>query len=197
MNIFVTNSSPTLSAQALDDVRVNKMILESVQMLTTALQINGLPEAYYPFTKSGKRYKPTHRNHPCTLWASSTKENYSWLLEHLQALLEENKHRSGNTHACWNTLPLLIGGAAHIPSSQLEEFVNCSKHAGLPYRTTERAYQMCMDNKWENDTIKVKWTNRKPPSWISLRVVQIGDVFYKVDEKMMKALNVIISAPSA
>lgn len=33
MNIFVTDNSPKISAQALDDKRVVKMILETAQLL--------------------------------------------------------------------------------------------------------------------------------------------------------------------
>jgi hypothetical protein len=40
MNIFVTSDCPKLSAQALDNKRVVKMVLETAQLLSTAIFIN-------------------------------------------------------------------------------------------------------------------------------------------------------------
>lgn len=63
MNIFVTDISPIVSAQALDDKRVVKMILESAQLLSSAIFINS--QSIY-----NDIYKPTHLKHPCTIWTS-------------------------------------------------------------------------------------------------------------------------------
>lgn len=40
MNIFVTSNYPKISAQALDNKRVVKMVLETAQLLSTAIFIN-------------------------------------------------------------------------------------------------------------------------------------------------------------
>lgn len=71
MNIFVLDKSPHLSAWALADVHVNKMIVESMQMLTTALHQTGVLSAdHLPFRADGKtRYSGNaHPHHPCTKW---------------------------------------------------------------------------------------------------------------------------------
>ena len=65
MNIFVTNDCPIISAQALDNKRVVKMVLETAQLLSTAIFINS-NVAY------DNIYKATHIKHPCTIWAAST-----------------------------------------------------------------------------------------------------------------------------
>lgn len=60
-DIFVTDHCPRISAQALDNKRVVKMILETAQLLSTAIFIN-TNMAY------DNIYKPTHLKHPCTIW---------------------------------------------------------------------------------------------------------------------------------
>ena len=66
MNIFILDRDPLKSAQYHCDKHM-KMILESAQMLSTVL---------------GGPYKPTHANHPCTLWVAKSRQNamYLWTL---------------------------------------------------------------------------------------------------------------------
>ena len=80
MNIFILDQEPRLAAQAHCDKHVPKMILESAQMLSTAL--NG-------------PYKPTHKNHPCTRWVAQSQDNATWLWELMVWLNEEYKKRWG------------------------------------------------------------------------------------------------------
>lgn len=71
MNIFVVNTDPREAARALCDIHVNKMIVESMQMLTTALKQSGiLAPDELPFRKDGiTRYSGNaHPHHPCTKW---------------------------------------------------------------------------------------------------------------------------------
>ena len=64
MNIFVTSNCPKLSAQALDNKRVVKMVLETAQLLSTAIFINST-------ITYDNLYKPTHVKHPCTIWTTA------------------------------------------------------------------------------------------------------------------------------
>ena len=71
MNIFVVDRNPIEAADALCDIHVNKMIVESMQMLTTALKQSGLlAPNELPFRKDGiTRYSGNaHPHHPCTKW---------------------------------------------------------------------------------------------------------------------------------
>ena len=47
------------------------MILESVQILCTALYKKGFSTPY----------RPTHVNHPCILWVEESHDNFLWLAE--------------------------------------------------------------------------------------------------------------------
>ena len=104
MNIFVTDPSPTVSAQSLPDKHIVKMPLESCQMLAIVAStkwghgFGKLPKL------DGTPYltdKGAFRGHPCTIWAQ---ENYRWLIEHGLALCAEYTHRYGKVHSCQHTL---------------------------------------------------------------------------------------------
>jgi len=87
MNIFFLNRDPLLAAGDHCDKHVLKMIIESAQMLSTAhLVISGFDQAKHD---NPCLLKPTHQNHPCSLWVRSGPEQYSWTLRLLDGLLRE------------------------------------------------------------------------------------------------------------
>jgi hypothetical protein len=95
MNIFYLDRDPVKAAQMMCDKHVVKMILESAQMLSTAHRVLDGDELA---DKAGM-YKMTHKNHPSTIWARSSIENYVWLYEHMDALMGEYTYRYGKKHA--------------------------------------------------------------------------------------------------
>ena len=88
MNIFVLHSDPATAAQMMCDKHVVKMILESNQMLSTVARNHG----------HDAPYRSTHANHPCTLWAGESQDNWDWLVDHSRALCEEYTERYGKVH---------------------------------------------------------------------------------------------------
>jgi len=101
MNIFAIEGDNGIidwkaSAQSQDNYRVVKMILESCQMLCTA--INELSE------KQVTPYRSTHKHHPSTKWVMASSANFEALAEHTQALLQEYTARFGKTHKCQSVL---------------------------------------------------------------------------------------------
>lgn len=90
MNIFYFLYNVELSAKLLDDKRVVKMILETTQLLSNALFLNGETPVY----------KPTHLKHPCTIWAAKSSGNWLWLKEYGLALSKEYTKRYGKIHKC-------------------------------------------------------------------------------------------------
>jgi hypothetical protein len=152
VNIFVTDEDPRVSAQALDDKRVIKMILESAQMLSTAMNVRG-----------GKGpYKTTHVNHPCSVWARTSRDNYVWLLMHFSALCDEYSLRYGKLHKCGSYFPEFTLGAMLIPAGPLTPFANCTPHKNLE---TITAYRLTMKEKWAADKRKPTWKNNFAFSW--------------------------------
>ena len=80
MNIFYTSKCPIQSARNLCLVHVRKMLVESLQMLSTAHHI--LNEN----TATPNIYKATHKDHPSTLWLLKSDKNYNWLWQHANEL---------------------------------------------------------------------------------------------------------------
>lgn len=102
------------SAESLDNMRVVKMILESCQLLSTALHVNGV---------QGTKYKPTHINHPSTKWVSESSANFESLIIHTRSMLTEYSLRFGKIHKCeevlrLNIIPLFINNRHLFPMSQ-------------------------------------------------------------------------------
>ena len=113
MNIFAPNEDPTVSAQVLPDKLIVKMILESAQMLSTAI-VEHRPMTVHtktwkltyryahisPFLAFWCRcqpvYAPAHKNHPCTLWVKIGDANWLWLYEHATAMHDEYRLRYGS-----------------------------------------------------------------------------------------------------
>lgn len=153
MNIFVTYSCPVLSAQALDNKRVIKMILETAQMLSTAMHIVGAP---------GTVYKATHANHPCSVWAHETQGNYQWMLDHFIALLDEYGYRYNKVHACENMYQDFLSALPYMPAGERTPFANCSPHKNMEVHA---AYRKTMDEKWATDKYPPAWHGRLRPIW--------------------------------
>ena len=107
MNIFVTDPSPTISAQVLPDKHVVKMPLESCQMLAIVCSEkwgHGYGEIHKKDGEPYKTDKGAFRGHPCTIWANESNINAWWLVAHAMALCEEYTHRYGKVHSCENTV---------------------------------------------------------------------------------------------
>lgn len=152
MNIFVTDSNPVIAAQNLDDKRVIKMILESAQMLSTAINEHG----------GTGPYRTTHKNHPCNIWARATRSNYKWLFEHFEALCAEYTSRYGKTHKCSQIGSELFKMAYLIPDGPLTDFANCAAHSGfgLSYKhlsDVTMAYKLYLKDRFGTDKRKPTW----------------------------------------
>jgi hypothetical protein len=157
MNIFYVDSDSKLAAQALCDKHVVKMILESAQLLCTAHHLHtlwSLPEKFY---------KPTHKNHPCSIWVRKQSANYAWLATHAAFLCKEYTYRYGKTHAslpvidwCLDNFPdICIGFGTNPPQCMPDEY-KCED--------TVEAYRRYY-NECKRNTIQMKWTRRNPPEW--------------------------------
>ena len=107
MNIFYLDKDPVKAAKVQYNKHIVKMILESAQMLCTAHHCIMGEDADVP-------YKPAHKNHPSTIWARQSAQNYAWLYYHMMALGNEYTKRYGKKHLtitkCEDKLAILPGG---------------------------------------------------------------------------------------
>jgi len=164
MNIFILDTDPRQAAENLADVHTIKMALESAQILTTCLYLVGVDESEMPLTKSGTPYKPTHRNHPCTIWAQSTRSNFIWLAQHGWWICQEYSNRYGKVHACQLPIEQLISMAHHIPDGELTPFVQAMPDE-FKHESAVVAYRRYYI---EGKSKIVKWANGRPaPAWFS------------------------------
>lgn len=154
MNIFATYKSPIDSAKVLDDKRVIKMVLESAQMLSTAMHVLGVP---------GAPYRKTHENHPCAVWCRQNQCNYLWLLDHFLALCSEYSRRYHRVHKCQQYYEVFAKAGYYVPDGSPTPFPNCTKFKDI--EDVHKAYRAALVDKWKNDKRPPKWTNSKPPIW--------------------------------
>ena len=112
MNIFVLHTNPVLAAQMQCDKHVVKMCLETAQILSTVV--------------SGP-YKPTHVNHPCTIWARTATDNFFWLVAHGLALCKEYSIRYGKRHKCHDIIESIEFESAKgvVPLGPMTPFAQC------------------------------------------------------------------------
>jgi len=166
MNIFLVDPDPRICAEALDDVRLNKMLVETGQLLSTAYR--------RLFTTTDQRildtlYKETHANHPCSVWARKNIYNYSWLLEYFHALHREYYHRKNTTHLTWRRLHKVleeaIEGIDLNPEANPVEFTFDCSSVFDDKLTIFSKYKECLRNKWLHDLRTPRWRNREKPEW--------------------------------
>lgn len=155
MNIFVTSNCPIESAKFLDDKRCQKMVLETAQLLSTALRVNGY--------KGNDVYKIAHLNHPSSVWTRTTQGNYKWLLEHFRALCNEYNRRTGKNHASSNLLPIFEANIELIPVGEQMPFSNNARNLTKGVDFTHEsdvtlAYQLYLSERWESDKREPKWS---------------------------------------
>ena len=162
MNIFITSECPIESANNLDSKRVNKMLLESCQMLSTAVNECG-----------GKApYRSTHKNHPSNVWVRQSKKNYSWLWSHADQLAHIYTQETGKIHKCQAILSELSEYHNYklIPDGDITSIPNCAanKEKGISFKhitDTFEAYRLYLVARWNTDTLKPKWKNRQTPTF--------------------------------
>jgi hypothetical protein len=167
-----------MCAQALDDKRLNKMIVETAQLLCTAIHekyntnnkehhLFNLDELAYYLVVKDKLYKATHKHHPCTKWVILHWANYHWLYVYWLALVGEYKHRFGKTHKTYEKLKhdLMEFDHSMVETDDKEPtpFVNCTPYKDEP--NIFIAYRKCLIEKWKNDKLKPKWTKTAKPIW--------------------------------
>lgn len=181
MNIFALDRDPKKAAEYHCDKHVVKMILESAQMKSTAhwlhllynrnkdikdfKKVRDAKEWLYENTDSRLHppYKMTHVHHPCTLWVSSTKENYIWHYKLLFYLCKEYTKRYKKIHKTayhlnWfrRNLPL------NISSKVQEDFKVCMDDK---FKISNNSIE-CYRNYYIEDKSRfAKWRFSPEPHW--------------------------------
>ena len=158
MNIFVVDEDPVIAAKNLCDKHVVKMIVEGCQMLSTVHRMHSSHVIYAPV----ELYKESFRNHPCTIWARESTENYMWLAEHTLALSFEYSHRYNKTHKAHKMANWFCH---HIPHGITK--VNLTPFAqAMPDKYKEANAVMAYRNYYIYEKARfAKWKFANPPTW--------------------------------
>ena len=154
MNIFLLDNDIERCAQYHCDQHVVKMILESVQILCTALNTKGFSTPY----------KSTHKHHPCVLWVGQSFDNFLWLKDLTQFLNDEYRYRFDKT----------------TDHRSIEILRTLTRHRYARQGLTPFAQAMPDEYKVPGDAVKAyrnfyiaekqrfaRWTRRSKPSWFA------------------------------
>lgn len=166
MNIFCVSRHPRKCARALDDLRLNKMMLETAQILCTVINMEG---------KSQRTpYRSTHINNPIIKWAYSDPHHWSWLWHLGNAYGDEIIHRNGRRHASHLVIQGLTLNWPWLEGEPRRdiEFYNGARHRGLDIDytyidNTHKAYKAYLNARWDTAKRDPTWKKRGEPSWRS------------------------------
>lgn len=152
MNIFILDLNIKKCAQYHCDQHVVKMILESVQLLCTALNKKGFITPY----------KSTHFKHPCVLWVEESYDNFLWLQSLAIELNKEYRYRYDKDCDHKSIAVLSKISTYSYESIGLTEFPQAMPDIYKVTHDPVTAYR----NFYLGDKAKfAKWTKRQPPKW--------------------------------
>ena len=163
MNLFILSLNWTECAQFMIDKHISKMILEAVQMLCTTKHLVD------PDDDSVDLYRPTHINHPVTIWMRQSQENYIWTLNMVDAMHTEWKYRYGHpeskTHKSYELarqLSYTIPSKDKFPQQGLTPFAQAMPDEYKrddPVEAYRLYYQSAAKQKFAT------WKRRDRPTW--------------------------------
>lgn len=160
VNIFVLDRNPIRASEMMCDKHIPKMVVESAQMMASALRRHGAVDSQMPLTKSGTPYKGGYKHHPCTVWAGDSWHNFDWLANHAIGLLGEYYMRFGKEHACSEAIGQMNGMSWRLPSGRLTPFAQAmpDEYRNPCAITAYRAYYHSKTfAKWEKGTPAPNW----------------------------------------
>ena len=156
MNIFFLHRDPQWAANSLCDKHVPKMLLESAQMLSTAIQ-----------THTGKvdyLYKSAYPNHPMTKWVGLNKNNFDWAFKNANCIGQEYFKRFDKIHKSSKILLNILSNnhREYIPTGEFTEPPQCmpDEYKDKDYVIAYRKYYMgakAYFAKWERGVDAPEW----------------------------------------
>lgn len=189
MNIFYLSNSVTECAQMHVDKHVLKQVVEYSQILSTTHRV--LDGTEYIDDSSGRKirrwklggsyedllYKNTHQNHPSTVWARQSYDNYMWLHSLTEALCTEYTYRYGKIHKCEHSglLDTLSYAPFNIPVKVFTE-----PTPAMPAKYVVKGDSIQSYRNYYNDGKRhlFSWKNRPTPDFIT---PEISDEINSID----------------
>ena len=158
MNIFFLDKTPELSAKMLCDKHVPKMVLESAQMLSTAVH------QHQGDINLDNLYKKAYPNHPMTKWVGFNRDCFRWALENALHIGAEYLRRFGKRHKSMNIIHAIYDNnyIDDIPDGFFKEPPQCmpDEYKDKDYVVAYRRYYVGEKKyfaKWEKGRSQPEW----------------------------------------
>ena len=196
MNFFYCDDSLATCAQNLDDRRVTKMVLETAQLLNNCLVHHGDTTA---------PYRPTHMNHPSSVWCRTSPSNYQLMLNYFAYLCREFELRRGKEHKCAEHYHTFVMFQWDLQLDDWDKsygtpIPNCTDYKNVS--STIKAYRLHLRDKWDveykaheaGNWYQPVWTGRDMPEWytyIPLRHIAADMPIFitETDRQTLKEIN--------
>jgi len=182
MNIFVLDENPVEAARMMCDKHIPKMILESAQMMASALRRHGAGDELMPLNQQGRPYKGGYHNHPCTVWTGESVDNYLWLYQHAHQLCVEYRSRFNNgAHVCEAKIGLMTAPCALelLPLGGMTPFARAFNAEQYPFLYDEKRYTAVEAYRTYYSLAKrrfAQWNKGTPaPSWWATQETEVKE----------------------
>jgi len=157
MNIFFLHKDPQWAANALCDKHVPKMLLESAQMLSTALHSHTMGI-------STGIYKEAYPNHPMTIWVGFNRDCFRWALENAVYINHQYEQRFNKGHKSFRVIETIYNNnyIDDISNGFFKEPPQCmpDEYKDKDYITAYRKYYQgakAYFAKWEKGVFAPEW----------------------------------------
>lgn len=167
MNIFYLDKNPAVCAKYHNDKHVVKMILESAQLLCTALNVT-CGQQVTP-------YKTTHANHPCSIWVRESFANWyyvynlmleleqEWMLRYNHSFSKHHKSVDALVKQDYGSFMTIVGLARNfLPNRPLS-----APALAMPdeYKTSDPVESYRRYYREAKKDLNI-YTNREKPFWL-------------------------------
>ena len=162
MNIFFLHKDPQWAANALCDKHVPKMLLESAQMLSTAVRKYEEDTDTIPLAEP--IYKSAYPNHPMTKWVGFNRDCFSWALGNALWINNEYEYRFKKKHKSFKIIQNIFKNnyINDIPEGDFTEPPQC-----MPDEYKDNNYVTAYRNYYKGEKeYFAKWEKgRQQPEW--------------------------------
>jgi len=161
MNIFALDPSPRISASYHCDQHLHKMILESAQMLSTAMH------KWYPHL-APHIYKPAYEKHPCTIWVGESKNNAVWVAKLMYYLNDIRVSLGSESHSSMEIYKIFYDNLDIYPGILHLEFVfagpaHLKLNNSLSIHQKYQEFYKLKYHQWLDTSHKMSYTGRTIP----------------------------------
>jgi hypothetical protein len=169
MNIFALYQQPRLSARVHCDQHLHKMILESAQLVSSAMYLRAHIDL------QGVLYKPAYLGHPCTNWTAQSNHNILWVCELADELAIIRDELDCPYHASSEVIKTVRDYMGqefpYTDARHADPRIFCgpafiSLRTDIPTEEKYRRYYNYKRKQWEAEGKKMTWNNRPTPSFI-------------------------------